>query len=520
MIWTTDAETDPFLHGRIPQPFIWGLFTGAAFHAFKKTEDLIRELHNNDVICYAHNGGKFDFHYLINAINLREKITVINGRLVVSHIGKCELRDSWNILPVRLKDFGNKLEIDYKKLEADVRHLHMPEIIRYLKVDCVDLWQHVTEFEEVYGRHLTAASAAMDQWIKISGEKKPHTDREYFQQFSQYYFGGRVQCFMKGHVPGPIKCFDIKSAYAWAMLDEHPYGPEYITLQNPNDFSGSSMVRVSCVSKGALPYRNERGGMVFPTDDERREYYVTGHELQAGLDTGTVENVRVLEAIDFLNKVSFRQYIEHFFQEKRNAEITNNVALTIFCKLLMNGLYGKFGANPDNYGNFMCVPFPEMEDYAQAGYMFEGMIGDHALLRADLEEWQSHFINVATASSITGQVRAKMWRAICASTRPVYCDTDGLMCQDADLDMGSQIGQWKDEGTASDVWIAGKKMYLCDGIFDKEDNPKMATKGVRLLPQQIRDAAMGLEVVAKNDAPTFRLAGAPVFQTRRIRATA
>ena len=34
------------------------------------------------------------------------------------------------------------------------------------------------------------------------------------------------------------------------------------------------------------------------------------------------------------------------------------------------------------------------------------------------------FYNVATAASITGFVRAFMWRAICDSEEPLYCDTD------------------------------------------------------------------------------------------------
>lgn len=519
--WAGDCETDPFKRGRVPKPFLWGLYTGSGYHEYRTAEEFVEAIKDNDVIVYFHNGGKFDFHFLLPWINLHEEMKIINGRLVSCKIGKAEIRDSWNLLPAPLSTFGSKLEIDYAKLEEDVRHLHMAEISRYMQQDCVGLWEAIDEFERSYGRHLTQAGAAMAQWTKISGKKPPKTDRAFFQKFSQYYYGGRVQCFERGYIKGPVKVFDIRSAYPWAMLDKHPYGPMYIERAFPREVFPTSMVTVECVSHGALPMKTEKGGTIFPDDGMLRIYHTTGHEYLAAVECGLLTKARVLNAIDFVDLQDFKPYIEYFYELRKKYRLEDNVAQVLFTKLLMNSLYGKFGANPDNYGNFMLVPFSEMTDHEEEGYFLDGLLGPNAVLRRNLDPWQENFINVATAASITGQVRAHLMRAIHASKRPIYCDTDSLMCTDAALPIGEELGEWNFEGTATDAWIAGKKMYYLKGIFEKGKREKQATKGVRLTGAQIKKAATGGTVTAYSDAPTFTLKGkrGTYFQERRVRAT-
>jgi hypothetical protein len=549
-VWTGDCETDPFRHGRVPKPFIWGLWTNAAFHEFDTPEQFVDFVKDCEAITYFHNGGKFDLHFLLQYINLHEDVKVINGRLVVAHIGKMEFRDSWNLLPIPLAEYKKdseedmrraltaagcdpNLAIDYGLMEETARcDPRVKRIIRdYLRNDCIFLHELITQFETDYGRHLTQASASLAQWRGMSGLKAPETDREYFAKFNKYYYGGRVECFQKGKINGPGKVVDIKSAYPDAMCSAHPYAPEYVEVPQPSDYAPTSMVTVECVSYGALPYRDERGAITFPNDGQLRRYHVPGHEITAGIDTGSITRVDLVHSIDFTDLISFADFINHFYELRKEAKLAGNRATDIFAKLLMNSLYGKFGANPDNYGNFQCVEFQKFEDYVCRcdnpkcpEYHFNGMIGPHALIRAPLDDWQCRFLNVATAASITSQVRAKLWRAIQSATDPYYCDTDSIICRHADVDIGPNLGQWEDEGTWDTLYIAGKKMYLCEGL-DKLNprtgkyEPKMATKGVRLKPRQIKLAALGREVTYKPQAPTFSLVREPRFVNRRIRAT-
>lgn len=533
--WTADCETDPFQHGRIPKPFIWGLWTGAGFHEFATADEFVAFVRDCDVIIYFHNGGKFDIHFLLAHLDLDVPVKVINGRLVVAHIGKCELRDSWNLLPVALAEY-KKDDFDYTKLEENVRHKHMAEIRHYLRNDCVFLYELIAEFEKTYGRHLTQASASLATWKRMSGQEPPQSSHDYFTFFSQFYYGGRVQCFQRGRIDGPCEVYDIRSAYPWTMLSEHPYMPRYIKLRNPNDYKATSMVVLDCISHGCLPWRNEKGAIVFPDDNVTRTYHVPGHEIIAGIETGALSRIRVRECYDFASLISFKDYILHFYGLRKEARLAGQKAVDIFCKLLMNSLYGKFGANAENYGNFKCVEFSRFEDYICRcekphkpnddcdGFQFDGMIGPHALLRSDLEPHQERYLNVCTAASITSQVRAKLWRALAQCDAPIYCDTDSVICRGGSFDVGENLGQWQHEGSPHTVWIGGKKLYLCEGM-DKLNKrtglyePKMATKGSRLTPAQVKRIVEGETVEYKPEAPTFSVVREPGFVNRKIRAT-
>ncbi len=543
--WAADCETDPFKNKRIPKPFVWGLYTGTSFYSFKTAQEFVDFIKDQDVIIYFHNGGKFDMHFLLWAINLGVEIQVINGRLVVAHIGKAELRDSWNILPTRLANLGGKLDIDINKLEANVRDKHMPEIMAYLTMDCVSLWEAIDKMEREYGRHLTIASASLHHWKKISGLAAPKSDKAFFDEFVKYYYGGRVQAFKKGHTKGPLKYFDIRSAYAWAMLDEHPYEPEYIRTVNPKSILPSSMVTLSAISNGALPFRDDRGSILFPDDDVSRTYFVPGHEVLAAQETGSLRNARIIECVDFTMRQTFAPYINYHYNRRKDFRSKDMIAETEIEKMFLTNLYGKFCANPENYGNYMCVPFGDMQNYLEDGYVFDGLIGPHALLKAPLEFYQENYLNVATGASITSMVRAHLWRAIDSAKGVVYCDTDSLICEDAELPIGEDLGHWNLEGIADDCWVAGKKMYYMSGKFEKGKTEKSASKGVNFKLSQIKDlatgrkimgdeaiklAAQGGEVLFEPDAPTFMLKDAGQnaeqgletrvrFTPRRVRMT-
>ncbi len=159
-IYACDAETDPFLHGRIPFPFIWGLYDGKKFSTFDKTEDFVNVVSKLDIILYAHNGGKFDFMYLLPFIK-QTKAQIINGRIVSMFLGNCELRDSFSIIPEPLRNFGDKREIDYSKLEASVRDQHKEEIHEYLFYDCKILYDAVSQYRKIAGTKRTIASNAL-----------------------------------------------------------------------------------------------------------------------------------------------------------------------------------------------------------------------------------------------------------------------------------------------------------------------------------------------------------------------
>jgi hypothetical protein len=172
LLAVVDSETDPFKHGRIPQPFVWGLYreTGSGTFDYKSfwgedcTLQLLDYLSGWKGIVYAHNGGKFDFFYLLN--HFKEWEHPVTPNLIKSRIAKLkwgptEFRDSYLILPVALKTTGDKDEIDYRLFEKETRNQHREEILSYLKQDCVGLYDNVRSFIDRFGMSMNTVILLM-----------------------------------------------------------------------------------------------------------------------------------------------------------------------------------------------------------------------------------------------------------------------------------------------------------------------------------------------------------------------
>lgn len=517
LICTADCETDPFKAGRFPKPFIWGFYTGKVYKEFNTTQEFVDHVKEIDCIVYAHNGGKFDWHFILDQLEAFSPISVINGRLSKFTIGKAEFRDSYNILPVPLSAY-KKDEFNYELLEPEVRHLHMPEIKKYLKADCVYLYEIVSRFVDEYGLSLTLAGAALKSWEKISEEKAPKTTPDFYNRFKPYYYGGRVEVFELGEIHKDFKVIDINSAYPDAMMNYHPWGDTYLIskeLPETNEEIKRAFITVKAVSRGAFPYRDEKGALRFPNDKTIREYTVTGHEYLAGIETGTVQILEVIEVLTFPEFISFREYVTHYYKMKEETDKELDPAGYLIAKLFLNTLYGKFAANPEEYKSFLFVEKWHMLAAEREGYDYVAEVDKWLLVARDLFESEQRYYNVATAASVTGSVRAKLWRAICQTEGIMYCDTDSIACESVgnlELD-AKKLGAWDVEAECDYAAISGKKLYA----FRKKDGSwKKASKGARLDEKELVQLAKGKTVTYANPAPTYSIKRKPTFITRNL----
>lgn len=513
-IYAIDCETDPFLYGRHPKPFLWGCYDGLDYQEFEKSEDMAKFISETDGYFYAHNGGKFDFHFLSEWLNRDEKILMISSRLVEAKIGKGTLRDSYALLPFPLKAYGKK-DIDYSKLEKRVRKKHMKEIKEYLFYDCKYLHEMITKFIDQYGMHKTAAGASIKMMVKIEGAPVENSGPVFFDKFQKFYFGGRCESFVKGEIKGPITYLDINSAYPFAMKHPHAWGHEFETKADLNPpIWDQSFYHVRARSYGAFPRRKEGGGLMFDWSGEEKEFYLTGWEIKAAQETGMGVITEHLTQHHFKQVRTMSRYIDYFWELRQ--QFQKGTAENLFAKLFMNSCYGKMSANPNEYSNLMLID-PELYDgYDDEGWSFDGEIGDHMVVSRPLEPHEMRFYNVATGASITGFVRAMLMRAIKAVGKPIYCDTDSLLFTGlTDLPMGKELGQWKIEGVYDIGYFAGKKLY---GVKNK-DEIKTASKGVRLSFDEIKEVALGGTVTYMQHAPIFSWKKENSFLNRKIQLT-
>lgn len=516
---TIDCETDPFLHGRIPQPFLWDVYDGERHFTFEHTSDCFHFLAQNRFLAYAHNGGKFDYHMpgVLSQLEEWQRLLIINGRVARFKIGDCEFRDSFNILPIPLRNYKKK-EIDYSKLEKKCRHQHMQEIKEYLQSDTQYLFELVTAFRNQYGDNVTLAGAAMRQWQSMGGDV-PRSTAGFYEDISPYYYGGRVQCFHKGEIVETFNLCDINSAYPYAMMHDHPVATSF-DVSEPDardDIIPQSLYCIEATALNTLPLRD--GNKLRFNAQGRQVYCVTGWEVLAGLETNRLKVHSVRMRLDFAKTINFQKYVRRFYEMKKSAP--KDSPEYIFAKLFMNSLYGKYGANPSNYKNHTICQ-PKFVEAAQSdGFNFAGELGPWALLESELEEAQVRYYNAATAASVTGFVRAYLLRHLDAiertGGRALYCDTDSIAFVGKIppfMKITKELGDWSHEGTFTRGGIAGRKLYAFQG---QDGKWKTASKGVKLGPEAIMRVARGSAEVYKRDAPSFSATSAPSFVTRTVR---
>lgn len=556
-------------------PFIWGFYDGLDFFTFDTTREFVDYVKDQKIIIYAHNGGKFDFMYLLPYLvhdGIEVKAQIINGRIVSMPLGRATLIDSFAAVPQGLGSI-KKDEIEYWKLEKEHRGKFRAEIIDYLRGDCLYLHELMVAYRATAGTKKTIASNAL-AFAKKLGIDPGTTNHRFDKNYRPFYFGGRTQCFRKGS-HRDIRVIDLKSSYPRAMMERHPSGDKMHRLGSLDGLSleqiQCSFITVECDSAGAFPVRkNGAQGLEFPHRHDT--FNVTGWEYIAATKLGLIENEKIISVRAPENTITFAPYVQHWFEfkeahsKKKDGKLIDPINYTIG-KILMNSLYGKLAQNPERYQDFKIMPVGsalpckkpiinsrgfcdvcDFHEYEHGWLLHTTYEGKEFHARPSLWrhqqrhgiEWESKplYKNVATGASITGYARAALLYGIHAvgADKVIYCDTDSLVLpHSADcsgLDMSGKIGSWAVEIDYAPIGhFAGKKLYAIDLDNGKQctcndamgcKRHKVVTKGGKLTFAGMSRLANDPSAVETyySPAPSFSIARGNHFIVRSIRATA
>ncbi len=549
-----DFETDPFKYGRIPHPFCCEFYSDDITQVFwgpDCADQLAEWLEKQEqaYLIYAHNGGKFDFHFLLKYIE--NPALIIKTRIVSAKLFHHEIRDSFAILPVPLRDY-DKMEFDYSKMEPHCREKNKAEILEYLHSDCLNLFALVHSFVERFGPRLTIGGTAIREIQKLHPFQKSGSRHD--KVFRDYYFGGRVQCFQTGIIRGPVKLVDRNSMYPAAMAEKlHPINGRFDYGDTmPDNFDMPFFVKFRGRNNNALPCLDDDGSLTFTRRDGI--FYACSHELEVALEHNLVQIDEVLECLVSTQAISFREFVELHYNLKSEAKAEGDKITELFEKLLLNSGYGRTGINPANFADWIIHrDFGNDEELIEQGYT---QTADYEVVElwsrpAQIKEEQ--YCDVAIAASITSASRANLLQNLQLAIEPMYCDTDSIMCREFTGDTDKyRLGAWDEEKITENVAIAGKKLYAmysddaltqfkgtkrgngqyqcakCKLAFSNpkkhrehqlECKVKLSSKGGSLNLDEIVRICQGETIRYENDAPTFSLKDEPRFISRNFART-
>lgn len=563
-----DMETDPF--DKVTQerifPFV-ACFYSKEFETcviweenenvfVSRVVDFIERLPEQFTI-YAHNGGKFDFMFLVH--RLRGKVSFKGRGIMSARIGNHQLRDSFHIIPEKLANYHKKA-FDYEKMRKEVRSAHRDEIIAYLISDCVYLFDIVEKFVQDFGLKLSIGQAAMAE-LKKSYDV-PKFSENWDAYMRDYFFGGRVECLKgAGHFRGNYKLYDVNSMYPHVMASyRHPVGNMFdYKIRRGVPGNATCFVHLRCRNNGALIARADSGETTarIPVG----EFFTTIWEYEVACKYNLISEVEIIQVLDCEKRTTFADFVLPLYTKRQDtkaelarlktagmadgAKFLDVKKDDIFYKLLLNNAYGKFAQNPRSFKEHYLTDVDELppgEWFASINELPETERGAYFLPRYECDQywiWEKPapaftFNNVGVAASITGAARAILLEAMQHAKNPIYCDTDSIICESLSgmhLD-GQALGAWDIEDEFKSVVIAGKKLYSVEHAKPRKLNADQLKAGMSpnytikskgtagLLWSDMLDLVNGGEKTLVNFGPTLTKTGSQNYISRKIRATA
>ncbi len=551
-----DIETEAIGHGRgTVEDFILGgyiLDDGDAVRYFRSPRewmDILLAPEHRGLKWYAHNGGEFDYKYLLDEFNralAREAIRVVQviaqgeSRVIgfvlwgdpwvpptekkPGHWTRiCELRDSYALMPASLDELSKKLAPSLAKLSgtinwdrgerfdpANAQHL------AYLERDVLALRAVIQQFRQLVWDHFrcttgwTAPSTAMRAWRTSLEEKAafPRLSREQADFIRQAYFGGLV--FLTTTAPhAGAKHYDVNSMYPSVMKADGVPGGKAKWVDR--EFSGRpgfyhcAVEAPESLAFTFVGYRAPHGATWWPTGhfhtwmstQEIAHARASGYRVKTG--TGVVFSEVVYPFQDFLT------LCETLRREHRGT------AVEFVVKIMQNGLYGKFAQRDDAETLLFAEDPPEDDGQGHWEPVIDARTGALRQYLWHRAERARHPMRMVHWSAwITASARWKLARAVLAVGRAhvYYGDTDSVV-GDAVMeqalaeagDIGSAYGQWKLEKIYRRFQASAPKVYV--GEVD-DQVVILKAKGIphkRVTPHQ-------LQLTGEQQQPVVYYAGA------------
>jgi hypothetical protein len=289
----------------------------------------------------------------------------------------------------------------------------------------------------------TLPSMALQLWHQFNKKDFPRVPQKFRDMFREGYYGGRVEVFKFGEIKGPIYHYDINSLYPHVMR-KHDY-PDLETLKKIKtpDFENFGMAKIIIdipkTKFPCLPYRSDKE-ILFPIG-KIEGVYCYPEIRQALKDGGKISNIEwAIESNKGLRP--FESYINYCYGNRLKA--TNKIDGD-FWKMMMNSLYGKFGAKD------------EMLTISK----------DKEFILTSASRWS----NVIWAAYVTTYARLELLNHLRTADIVYYTDTDSIFTPNI-IPVSKELGDLKQEGVYSQAEFFGNKVYVVDEKYKARGVPR------------------------------------------------
>lgn len=319
----------------------------------------VKDRHDKSFTCLINEMGAFySMEIYFKADKKKPNKVTIYDSLKILNFSVEKIAKDFN-LPIR------KLEIDYKA-KREVNHILTDDEIAYIKNDVEIMARALDILFKMGLTKMTIASDAISFYKGLNKNFKlyyPILDYTVDENIRRSYKGGftYLNPLYKEKETGKGIVLDVNSLYPSVMKNEKlPIGePLYFEGKYKDDKLYNLYVQViSCSFKlksNMIPTIQIKGNLSFIPNEYLESskgdivtLTLTNVDLELFLKHYEVYDLTYHGGYKFKSiKGLFNNYIDYWSEEKIKAKKEGNGARYLISKLLLNALYGKFGANPN-----------------------------------------------------------------------------------------------------------------------------------------------------------------------------
>lgn len=392
--------------------------------------------------------------------------------------------DNGNFFQGKLKTWGKTLGLD--KLEVDFDGADNVELMVYCKRDVqimVELWRIWFQFlddNDLGSFRYTVSSTAfnafryrfMKHHIMIHDNEKANSLER------QAYRGGRVDCLYVGTLTNSKFYYaDVNNMYGFVMAN-NPYPKDLLhysegctleTLERKlNTYAVVAEVTLNTTSNPFHYKTSER--IIYPTGLFRST--LTTPELRYALDCGWITKIHKIAV--YSQAYLFKEYIEYFYDIRRQYQRNGQDGMAKIAKLFNNGLYGKFGQLALT-STIVGTCEPDITKIVYNKDLPTGRYGELVWLGGNIfyveKSGEAHNSFPAIAAHVTSYARMHLFKLVSSIPKyhAYYMDTDSIVTDDIGLASLSshldehRLGALKIECESTWLTIRAPKDYAMEG---------------------------------------------------------
>lgn len=490
------------------------------------TSKKLNKSYNIEIVPSGSSVLRLDVFALDRTIGLsedRKPVEKIITKLKTNYVKyKWTFLDSFRLFPMRLDEVGESFGIG-KKVTLNMSYTDLAKeenryiMKQYLEQDCKLLYKCIDRFQYIINKMggevgITLPSTALNLYRRAYQTDYLYTNRHFItcedygrktaeskcegcghELIRPATKGGRCEIFKMRFIPNKYakeaKVYDFNSMYPSVMLHDMPVG-QGILINNikESDLYSNAEKKIGIVEcEVFIPEKVYLPPLPWKETNTSKLLFPTGHfsgtwdtsELLLLKDIPGAKINKIRRSIWFDKSPIFKNFVTDIYKF-RVKDKNWNKGMDDIAKLLLNSLYGIFGMK-EWRERYITNPPKEILTELTSISM------ENNIWSQDVRVTPKYIIP-QLAIHITSLARIKLWITLRDVLRQggilYYCDTDSIVCSNAELKTGTKLGELKLEDIIYEgsEWIL-PKLYK---LFTEKLNTK------KRLEQNIKIKAKGL----------------------------